>query len=598
MSLETGLDKLQALEDDICRLQERCSSLLLDQKAILTFIECYKALLSPFNKVPSDVLREIFYHCLPVAHNAITSIHEPPLCLGQVSRRWRDIVYSTPKLWTSLHLVAIPLDSPPSPIQRALLDAIESWLSRSGALTLSISLYHDVPSLVGERTTNSQVQPFLDIIARHAHRWKSVHFTCRDVDWIEMLGQFHFSDVPMLEYLHLIDYEQSSSWTTPEEPGVITALARGDGILRAPRLHSLALPSYLAHNLQGDMQWQHLTVLDITYRVFYLDEFAKIASQCRNLIECTIAFTYATSSWDDGAWLSSSSNAFLPPSFPFLLEIPSLRSLAILAKPTNDYAVCDLFERISTPALVHLTWERSLHSSEESYVSWLEERMVQSLTVFLSRLIDPLEELDLSLDPVTDQTLVDILVLVPQLKRLALGGSLPPPEPVSIWAPSVSPWPRCYLGDLILDKFTPGINENGEVEWKDSSGLTEHRAVACLCPNLEVVLFQGVVFTHGPVTKFLRSRTSSHRQNGIARLRKVTIIFNSCMSQPTEMSEGEDEHVIEADLMRLEREMEIQIYLEYRPQSTVFIDPPHSYSSYEGIISAIGNSSFQRFFIQ
>ncbi|KAF5347268.1 hypothetical protein D9756_009981 [Leucocoprinus leucothites] len=543
-SLQKGIDRLQALEDDVSHLQKLYNSLLLQQKALNTFIDCHKELMSPFNRLPPDILQEIFYHCLPISRNATMSIDEPPLSLGRVCKRWRHIAYSTPRLWTTLHIVAVPLSYLVSNQRdKALLDAISSWLSRSGALPLSISVYHDVPSPSGGRLMNNEVQPYLNIIARHAHRWKSVYFVFRDVDWIEVLSQF--TDIPLLEVLHVCDHGESSSWNAPDSSEAITTLARDSGILRAPRLRSLDLPCYLIHSAE-DVQWQNLTSLGITYRIFVLEEFARISSQCNNLTECIIAFTYVTSSWNSDVWQPIVSPA---PSTPYTM--PALRTLTIFAKTLNDAAVGDIFERISAPALAHLTWGRFAWPSDEAFVSWIERRMVQSLSDFLGRLVSPLEELELSLESITDSTLVDILKLVPGLKRLSLGGTLstlPSPE----WPHTGSNPPR-YPDDPLLGQFTPCIRNHDYDTAEDAEVDNESKGplLSCLCPNLEVLHFYETQFSHESVIEFIHSRTLSCERNRVARLRKLSIVMiHALQSGSRELDiEGRD---MQDELLRLE----------------------------------------------
>ncbi|KAF5347267.1 hypothetical protein D9756_009980 [Leucocoprinus leucothites] len=589
-SLQKGLDHLQALENDVSHLQKLYNSLLLQQQALSTFIDYRKELLSPFNRLPPDILREIFYYCLPISRNTTMSIDEPPLSLGRVCKRWRHIVYSTPQLWTTLHIVAVPLSSLTSSRRdKALLDAIASWLSRSGVLPLSISMYHDVPSHSGDRVMHQEVQPYLDIIARQSHRWKSAYFVLRDVDWIKVLSQF--TDVPMLEDLRVFDHSQSSGWRAPDNPGAITAsLARDSGILRAPRLRSLSLPRYLAHSVTGEVQWQCLTSLGITYRMFMLEEFTKISLQCQNLTECIIAFTYVTSSRNEDVWQPTYS-----PEPSILCAMPALRTLTIFAKAIDDAAVCDIFERISAPVLVHLSWGRTaLPSSQEAFVSWIEWRMVQSLGDFFGRLTDPLEELELYLESITDSTLFDILKLVPGLKRLSFYGTLSP-LPWPEWPPGSNH--THYPGDPFLHQFTPGIHHDSDtVEDAEVGKKTKSPPLPCLCPNLEVLRFYESRFSHESVTGFIHSRTLSCEQNRVARLRKLSIIMIH------ELQSGSRELVIEernmqAELLRLE-DTGLQVYLEYYPYSMA--SPPETTltldSPYNGVLPLDFELSFQPFF--
>ncbi|KAJ7615851.1 hypothetical protein FB45DRAFT_683547, partial [Roridomyces roridus] len=88
-----------------------------------------------------DVVREIFVACLPSKENATLRASDAPILLCHITRYWRDMALSTPRLWASLHIFSPPLinDGTVSMLQR-MDEAANAWLSRSGCLPLSISL--------------------------------------------------------------------------------------------------------------------------------------------------------------------------------------------------------------------------------------------------------------------------------------------------------------------------------------------------------------------------------------------------------------------------------------------------------------------------
>jgi hypothetical protein len=72
-------------------------------------IENHRSLLSPIHRVPSEILQEIFTACLPAAHNPVLSGDQPPLLLTRVCQKWRDIMFSTPHLWSAIHILITSL---------------------------------------------------------------------------------------------------------------------------------------------------------------------------------------------------------------------------------------------------------------------------------------------------------------------------------------------------------------------------------------------------------------------------------------------------------------------------------------------------------
>ncbi|KAF9447525.1 hypothetical protein P691DRAFT_649108, partial [Macrolepiota fuliginosa MF-IS2] len=98
------LDDANHIDREIDRLQDRFGTLSLEQGKLRASIEAYRSLISPARRLLPEILQEIFFHCLPTAHNTTMSAKEPPLVLGRVCSRWRQIAYSTPRLWSSIHI--------------------------------------------------------------------------------------------------------------------------------------------------------------------------------------------------------------------------------------------------------------------------------------------------------------------------------------------------------------------------------------------------------------------------------------------------------------------------------------------------------------
>ena len=79
----------------------------------------------------SEILGEIFIHCLPYPSNP-TSYKDAPLLLLQVCRHWRQIACGTPHLWTDLSLT-YKFKIPPAKV-------FQMWLDNAGSLPLKVHL--------------------------------------------------------------------------------------------------------------------------------------------------------------------------------------------------------------------------------------------------------------------------------------------------------------------------------------------------------------------------------------------------------------------------------------------------------------------------
>ncbi|KAJ3574057.1 hypothetical protein NP233_g2030 [Leucocoprinus birnbaumii] len=572
--LDEGQNRIQSLDIEIGRLQNLHSSLRLKTQQLLSFIASHNSLISPLNRLPPDILQDIFYHCLPIAHNATMSVDLPPLSLARVSKRWRNVIYSSPRLWTTLHIVAIPFDVPfHAQSSRANLDAIESWINRSGVLPISISMYHDTQSSsLAARMRTYQVKPYFDIIARHSHRLKSLYFILRDVDWVQLLSPFSSSDFPKLESLCIKDHHESISWDDPSDSRAANALAQDKSLLRAPQLRCLDLPSYLGNRLGEKMQWQNLTSLYVSYWSIQFGDFVRIASQCPNLSECLIRLSYIY------AWPDSINDP--PNGGPLNFTLPNLRNLMILGTHDDDPTTSDLFRRISTPSLTHLTWKRSSRREPWSFtpLSYMEEEMLESLKEFLSRLVAPLEGLGLWLDPISGEALVGILKCVPGLKRLSTGGFVRPSAlPRRRWRRDTPdgypPFPIPYsFDDTILLGLIPGRMSQIDAALRAHpvhyDFIDEPYDLPCLCPQLEIVRYFSLAkFCHKDLLELVRSRTLSHHKNEVAHLRYISIIF-PFSAQPLGLYETEESELL-GELEVLGRETGVWVNIEHTSDEAI-----------------------------
>ncbi|KAJ7151810.1 hypothetical protein C8R43DRAFT_1004429 [Mycena crocata] len=174
------------------RLEALIRDLSIQHDNLKDYIDSHMALISPFRRMPHDVVQSIFLACLPTARNAVMAVYEAPLILGRICSAWRAVAYSTPMLWASLNvsLGFIQAD------ERRVL-ALTEWLARSAACPLSLSItgYHpgDTPTLVN---------PVVDIILKVAERWRCITLCdLRDVG----LRQIANTSAPALEVVSIRD---------------------------------------------------------------------------------------------------------------------------------------------------------------------------------------------------------------------------------------------------------------------------------------------------------------------------------------------------------------------------------------------------------
>ncbi|KAF8152870.1 hypothetical protein K438DRAFT_375094 [Mycena galopus ATCC 62051] len=89
-------------------------------------------------RIPDDILREIFVTCLPTAPNLIDPA-EAPILLGCICRHWRAVAHTTPILWSSIHISALPRVSAEHGAE-ILSRVLERWLQRAATCPLTVSV--------------------------------------------------------------------------------------------------------------------------------------------------------------------------------------------------------------------------------------------------------------------------------------------------------------------------------------------------------------------------------------------------------------------------------------------------------------------------
>lgn len=139
--LEAIRRQIEALEDDLARLkaEERRRICELQDLAVKT---------TPINRIPGDILREIFLQTLPSARETSLSVYpkpfktwEAPLLLRRICRNWREIADNYSLLWTKLRVYIPEVDySPPEATLTALTLWINAWLRLSKGSGLEFHL--------------------------------------------------------------------------------------------------------------------------------------------------------------------------------------------------------------------------------------------------------------------------------------------------------------------------------------------------------------------------------------------------------------------------------------------------------------------------
>ncbi|KZP27316.1 hypothetical protein FIBSPDRAFT_818473, partial [Athelia psychrophila] len=123
----------------ISRLKAATKELERKRTTLECFINNHKSLLNPVTRLPAEVLSQIFQQCIIVnwlekGFHLYHRFDSTPLMIAGVSRHWRNVALSTPRLWSALSLTLRPKHA------KQHITLASMWLSRAGNSPLSIHL--------------------------------------------------------------------------------------------------------------------------------------------------------------------------------------------------------------------------------------------------------------------------------------------------------------------------------------------------------------------------------------------------------------------------------------------------------------------------
>ncbi|THH15969.1 hypothetical protein EW146_g4593 [Bondarzewia mesenterica] len=222
-------------------------------------------------RFPPEIVSKIFLECIDIGETTLPD--RAPILLTRVSRWWRAIALSTPRLWSYLRLRTPYADRGIKHLE-SYLAALQAWLSLSQSLPLSFELRWrespEIHGLVGE----TSIAKSLHILCAHCLRWKNVVIDLSLIAYDPTTQLKECWSLPLLETFCI--HNESSRGN----PYCISFLQR------APRLHqaTIAYPSLDSWILP----WSRLTRFSLIlygrfYSKFNVDLFLETLSYCTNL---------------------------------------------------------------------------------------------------------------------------------------------------------------------------------------------------------------------------------------------------------------------------------------------------------------------------
>lgn len=162
--------RLATIDTAIANARAVLDRLVTEGKSVEEQLHAQRAILSPIRRVPPELISHIFVFCLPSysddsEKSAWGSLALNPfeLVLTNVCRRWKDIAFTTPQLWSCINFT-LGSESEASDVVRA-----KTWLARSGKSSLTIKLGTD-QHWVAEGSDLT----VLDMLIAECERWVDV----------------------------------------------------------------------------------------------------------------------------------------------------------------------------------------------------------------------------------------------------------------------------------------------------------------------------------------------------------------------------------------------------------------------------------------
>lgn len=328
-----------------------------------------------FDRLPVELHVEIFSHCL--SPFPTLSVKEAPFLIALVCKAWKELVYNTPRLWSSFEIEI--RGSPSGTLADSdlrLSRLMKIWLQRSGSkYPLSVRVVHDPLG----RVDDVRSAPLLLDIIKHARRWRHVEFVVPSAS-LAVLQNTLPEDFPTLRSLTI---QMKGLWNSSAGLDIRTA----------------------------GIPWAQLTALDLQVEshVLTLDECLELLTKAVNLTSCTLNAECVLSSQAPDCQS---------------LQLPSLTSLHLILQGGTS-ALAEEPEASLTSFLNYFTGMEL----ESFHVEWLVRSRSWSGThpafvSFLQGLSPSLRSLSFAYLPLEEAELMECLAQLPYLTGMDLRFSL------------------------------------------------------------------------------------------------------------------------------------------------------------------------------
>ncbi|KAJ7771654.1 hypothetical protein B0H16DRAFT_1771622 [Mycena metata] len=258
------------VETEIVQKKYAIDRLLCEVAELRRRAEQHKSIIALIRRVPAEILAEIFLQLAAIEaeidgsstyytrdgelfqrqYMVRPSSRRAPLIFGGVSRGWRSVSLSTPRLWNS-----ISLDCHSSNKIRVNVLFGDLWLKRAGSLPLSIRIYRDEIIPAPDSNTLHEIQDLLRMILSYANLWRFLDFDTLPPASCDILNCM-LDSAPLLESIRVSHGRRyTTSGPTPWA-----------GLRKAPKLTQLCFDAFPPVEItmgRGVFLWSQLTHISL-----------------------------------------------------------------------------------------------------------------------------------------------------------------------------------------------------------------------------------------------------------------------------------------------------------------------------------------------
>ncbi|KAH9842604.1 uncharacterized protein C8Q71DRAFT_733615 [Rhodofomes roseus] len=252
-----------AMDDALRQVEEY----VLRANALMTILRTLRNSAVHINRVPTELLAEIFWHATPPSSDRRTDIVQLN-CVTHVCMHWRTVALDAARLWGALWIarqsdVDASDDEPPS--------RIEEYLRRSKSHPLDVT----IKARTNLRATG--VDSCIEVLRPHQHRMRELHVITHHYDIMQSVLSSHLA-ATRLEELRLESGDPRLALGTLQPQGLFGG--------HSPPLHSIHLSSvsvslndecHILRNLQ------HLILLGQRIPITEMDTLFDILDHCPDL---------------------------------------------------------------------------------------------------------------------------------------------------------------------------------------------------------------------------------------------------------------------------------------------------------------------------